>query len=254
MVVFNDKSASSIALEVKFKEFQRAMERYNSRFFYSKMGLFVSVIVLFLQLVSVANTVLEWTFTNPLVIFILFSCAYIVADFVNGLVHMYMDNNTNYNTRLGPFIAAFHLHHIKPRYTDKHALLVYFHESGTKFWLVIYLIILVWMQYKCLMSFETQFFLTTVGVLSSFAEVAHYWCHNKNERNIVINFFQKHGVLLSKKNHMIHHADDNKNYAFLNGVSNPFINKIADFLYEGYKNNADIHARSYTGQQTDNRL
>ena len=52
---------------------------------------------------------------------------------------------------------------------------------------------------------------------------------------------------------MIHHVSDNKNYSFLNGISDPLINCIAYALYDGYKNNADKHAKSYMGAQTNNR-
>ncbi|MDA9272289.1 fatty acid desaturase family protein [bacterium] len=229
------------------------MERYNNNRIYSKISLIVSIFIIGLQVAAVVGVFQLWRDTSLVNLMVSFVCAYIITDFINGLVHLYMDNNTNYRSTFGPFIAAFHFHHLKPRYTERHPLIVYFFESGTKFWLVLYLLILVWMQNQFQMRFEIQFCLTCIGVLSSFAEVSHYWCHNTKDQKTCVNFLQKHGVLLSKKHHMVHHLSDNRNYAFLNGISDPIINIIAHYFYDGYKKNADQHVRSYTGKQTANR-
>jgi len=42
-----------------------------------------------------------------------------LADFVNGLAHMYMDNADDYVVSYGPLIAAFHQHHRVPAYKIK---------------------------------------------------------------------------------------------------------------------------------------
>ena len=65
--------------------------------------------------------------------------AFFLADLINGLVHMYMDNNDNYDSLPGPLIAAFHLHHRTPLYKKNPLLLVYFNESGSKIWLAVFL-------------------------------------------------------------------------------------------------------------------
>src|SRR5690606_24423070 len=65
--------------------------------------------------------------------------AYLLADFVNGLVHLYMDRKDDYASPAGPLIANFHLHHQTLRYRDRNLLAVYFIESGSKIWLAGYL-------------------------------------------------------------------------------------------------------------------
>ena len=55
------------------------------------------------------------------------------------------------------------------------------------------------------------------------------------------------------EHHKHHHLSDNINYAFLNGITDPILNKIALYLYNGYKNNADLHVLAYRGLQTSNR-
>jgi hypothetical protein len=239
-------------IELKISEFQMAMERYHNHFIYHKLGVIISTIIVILQAITFIHILRLWSEMHIVIMSIAFLCAYGCADFINGLAHLYMDNNTNYNSVFGPFIAAFHLHHVKPRYAEKKTLKVYFYESGTKFWLVIYLICLVTVEFCFELPVALQFFLVCVGILSSFAEVSHYWCHN-SDRNVVIHFLQKKGVLLSKHHHLVHHIDDNKNYAFLNGMTNFLLNLIAQHLYEGYKSHADQHAKAYSGKQTTNR-
>ena len=240
-------------IETKSKDFQMAMERYNRRVVYQKTGLLISVLIVLLQGTSVVDLFNAWFPVNPLVLLVLFIFAYIVTDFISGIVHCYMDNNTNYTSVVGPFVAAFHLHHVRPQYAKRHPMAIYFFESGTKIWLAVYLFILVVSNHYLKISLEVQFCLTCIGVLSSFSEISHYWCHTANAQNKLISFLQNKRIFLSKRHHCVHHVADNKNYAFLNGVCNPLINKIASHVYGGYKNNADLHAKAYSGKQTSNR-
>lgn len=227
------------------------MEKYHRKVIYKKIGLGVSILVINLQLITVFQFLKYSSSITPILFIIIFFFAYVFTDFINGLVHMFMDNNTHYTSLLGPFIAAFHLHHVTPKYSDKPVYKIYFHESGTKIWLAFYLLILVILQHYHTFSPSLNFGLVSVGVLSSFAEVSHFWCHNS--KNACIQFLQKNKILLSKQHHIVHHVADNKNYAFLNGVSDPVINWIAHRLYSGYKQHADQHAKAYKGIQTNNR-
>lgn len=243
----------NISHQLKIKEFQVAMDRYNRVPFYTHISRMISLAVMCLQLISIMNLIHLWQVATPLSLIFAFLCAYITTDFINGFAHLYMDNNTNYNSRFGPFIAAFHLHHVKPKYATKHPLEIYFYESGTKFWLVAYLILLILIQSLFTLPFTLLFGLTCIGTLSSFAELSHYWCHNAKDSHTMIRFFQKYGLLLSREHHLPHHRDDNTHYAFLNGVSNPLLNKIAGYFYRGYKQHTDKHAEAYAGTQTRNQ-
>ena len=102
--------------------------------------------------------------------------------------------------------------------------MIYFNESGPKFWLLPYLASVIALSYlganEVLLTL-----LIYIGILSSVAEVSHYLCHNS--KATWVRHLQDLGLLLSKKHHNHHHDDDNKNYAFLNGMSDPLINYIA---------------------------
>ena len=71
--------------------------------------------------------------------------------------------------------------------------------------------------------------LVSFGILSSVAELSHYWCDSA-KTNAFISFLQKYRILLSLKHHRHHHIQDNRNYAFLNGASDPLLNIIAHTL------------------------
>lgn len=221
------------------------MQRYNSSIVYTGLERLNSVIVISLQaltLFALLRTTNNTPFTANFAAFIL---AYILTDFINGLIHMYMDNNINYASLVGPFISSFHLHHSKLKYNQRSLFKIYFYESGTKFWLSTYLVILMVMQHYFVFPFALNLFFVSIGILSSVAELSHYWCHNATKKNKLITILQRYRILLAKKHHIIHHRDDNTHYAFLNGISDPLLNKISHYYYKGYKNNADQHTKAY---------
>ncbi len=236
-------------LEVKQKEFNKAIDLYHKNFFYRNFNKFISLIILILQII-VCIQLFKMKF-NLFIGIISFFIAYIIADFIGGLVHMYMDNNSDYTSILGPFVATFHLHHKKPIYKDRNLLLVYFYESGSKYWLVIYYIIIIMLEYKGFVKSDLYLFLFFVGLLSVIAEVSHYLSHNSKSK--IVLFLQRYMILLPKGHHFLHHKKDNINYAFLNGISDPILNLIAKKIYKGYKKNTDKHAAMYIGKNTDNR-
>lgn len=247
----------SLEIQKKSKEFKLAMDAYHNNIFYNKFFIILSTAIVGMQIISVSNLYdsfsLNHYFIDWLLILMSIFSAYIFTDFVNGIVHMYMDNNTSYKSIFGPFIAAFHMHHRNMKYKTRSPIVVYFMESGSKFWLLGYLGLVVFLQYRLSLPLFINVFLVAFGIFSSFAEVSHYWCHNAHKKNSIIHKLQKFRILLPKKHHLIHHTKNNVNYAFLNGVTDPILNIIAKKLYRGYKENSDRHAVSYRGRQTNNR-
>lgn len=243
-------------LDNQLYAFQLAMDKYHKYWYYHKLGLIVAFMIVSMQSLSFYCLLTQNYNSNVSIIYssIIFMFAYLLTDFINGLIHMYMDNNTNYKSIFGPFIAAFHLHHKQPIYKKRNPFLVYYMESGSKFWLIAYLILLLFLQSNHYLSFYTDLFLVAIGILSSFAEVSHYWCHNSTKNNYIIHVLQKSHILLSKQHHKKHHIQDNQNYAFLNGLSDPLINLIAQYLCKGYKQYSDQHVLAYKSHTTNDTL
>lgn len=245
---------SANILDNKVYEFTQAIQKYLDHARYKRLEILVSFSIVILQTITLFNLIFSYDYTSFFCFISVLMIAYIATDFINGLVHMYMDNNTRYISIGGPYVAAFHLHHAKYVYRRRHPLKVYFDESGTKFWLLVYLLFLVSVQLNVRLSVSLNIGLVSFGIFSSVAEVSHYWCHNATEKNKFILWLQNNYVLLSKKRHKAHHCFDNIQYAFLNGVTDPLINLIARWSYKGYKNNADKHTQIYLQRTDSNAL
>jgi hypothetical protein len=232
-------------LAQKVIEFKQAMDKYVSNCIYQQLAIIVSTLILGLQFFTLFNVIHSYHEPNYLSLAFAFFLAYLATDFINGLAHLIMDNATHYTSPFGPFIAAFHFHHARQNYAIRHPIKVYFYESGTKFWLLIYLIALCLLQFYVQLNTALNFGLVCVGILSSVAEVSHYCCHNATVKNTWIKWLQKNKILLSMDHHKQHHCSDNTQYAFLNGISDPLLNTIARVFYAGYKNHADKHTAAY---------
>ena len=237
------------ALARKQEAFNAAMERYERVPVYQAIGRAASVANVALQLLTL---VLVWParLGAPLQL-VAFAAAWVLADFVNGLVHVFMDGNEAYASPVGPLVAAFHLHHMTPLYKRKPLPLVYFDESGSKLWLVGYLALVALAIRAGAVPPLVAWVLVHVGILSSVAEVSHYCCHTLN--GPWVRRLQRAGLLLSMKHHALHHRDDNVNYAFLSGVTDPLLNVVARRWSRGYKRTTDLHYGGYAGAGTSNR-
>ncbi|HSH68352.1 MAG TPA: fatty acid desaturase CarF family protein [Deferrisomatales bacterium] len=238
----------SICLLEKQRQFNAAMERYDSVRGYKVFGVAVAVANVSLQ------AWLLWR-VQPLVIgaagqSAAILVAWVLADFVNGLVHLTMDRNDRYDSLAGPLVANFHLHHKTPRYKPHHLAVVYFVESGSKVWLVPCLAGVALLTAVDGISPLLLHILVYTGILSSVAEVSHYLCHTS--ASPLAGFLARCGILLSKRHHAAHHLRDNVSYAFLNGITDPLLDAIAARVSRGYKNHTDLHYATY-GLEGDGR-
>lgn len=236
-------------LTAKQTQFNRAMELYTSKARYLVFGHLVSTANIALQLYLLYRI---WPLSiGPLRQILALVAAYLLTDFINGLVHIYMDNNDRYESLDGPLIANFHLHHKTPVYKKRNLLLVYFMETGSKVWLVGYLLSVVALQSLLEINSVVLYTLVYIGILSSVAEVSHYLCHSSTSKTAAL--LAKIGLLLSKRHHAPHHLRDNNGYAFLNGFSDPLLNLIAAACCKGYKQQTDLHYAQYTVPDTESR-
>lgn len=228
-------------LEQKQRSFNAAMELYTARTGYKSFGKAVAAVNVSLQTYLVCGLTQVYPGLAWLVAALI--AAYLVTDFLNGLVHMVMDNNDSYHSIAGPLIANFHLHHKRPMYRKNPLYLVYFNETGSKVWLAGYLLLVSVLLRTYQLHPVVVHFLVYVGVLSSVAEVSHYLCHTSTSTLAI--FLARIGLLLPKRHHAWHHREDNRNYAFLNGFTDPLINLLAARFYPGYKNTTDLHYARY---------
>ena len=227
-------------MRTKQVQFNAAMERFNSQKRFTVIGNLVATSSVIMQLLLLY---MLWEVKVGVVAQVMiFIIAYLFTDFINGLIHLVMDHHERYDLFYGPLVAQFHIHHQTPKYIKKPLPSVYFHETGAKLWLVPFLL--------CILLFRESIpplvfhMLVYIGILSSVAEVSHYLCHTSMSPTAL--FLARKRILLSKKHHAPHHAADNMNYAFLNGLSDPLINIIAKRFFRGYKKTTDLHFAEYT--------
>ena len=224
------------------------MNRYNSQTRYPTFNRLVAYINVLGQFLFLGGS---WLSATSIVWHvILCGLAFVLADFVNGLVHLYMDQNDHYTGFIGALVAAFHLHHNSLRYQDKPIWRIYIDESGYKVWLAMLQIMtaMAWWAHAVpapLLGFLSYFF-----IFSSLAEVSHFLCHNS--RSTWVKHLQSAHILLPLQHHMRHHILDNVNYAFLNGLSDPLINRIAQYCSTGYATTTDKHSALYLHNQQIN--
>lgn len=238
-----------MVLSTKQMEFNAAMERYRTLRRYEAFNALVSI-----ANVSLQGYLLYRLWLTPLDALPLLGCllaAFVLTDFLNGLVHMLMDNNDNYDSIFGPFVANFHLHHKIIQYQRRNLLVVYFKESGSKVWLVGYLLMVCWLAGRPDTDPAALHILVYTGILSSVAEVSHYLCHSSDSKAAILVGNAR--VLLPKRHHARHHMEDNRNYAFLNGITDPLLNPIAAALFKGYKRTTDTHYAHYETENNQSR-
>ena len=218
------------------------MALYESKKSYKLLGKVVSITNISLQIYILSQVLtlamgVGWQIVSVAI-------AYFITDLINGLVHLYMDTNDNYDSLAGPLIANFHLHHRTPRYQNNNLLVVYFNETGSKIWLIFYLMTIAVLLHLQKGNPVLLYTLTYVGILSSVAEVSHYLCHNSNSAAVM--FLARIKLLLPKREHARHHLEDNVSYTFLNGIANPAVDFIARVFFAGYKNKTDLHYATYS--------
>ena len=228
-------------LAQKQKQYNAAMELFNTKSIYREFGYLVSLMNVSLQIYLI-DLVRPYSIGIYWQLFAILA-AYLLTDFINGLVHMFMDQNDDYDSIAGPLIANFHMHHKIPQYRKNNLIIVYFNESGSKVWLVAYLLAVLLLSDQLASYPVVLYIVVYIGILSSVAEVSHYLCHSSTAAASI--FLGNVGLLLSKRHHSAHHLRDNNGYAFLNGFTDPLLDLIAARVSKGYKQTTDLHFAQY---------
>lgn len=236
-------------LTEKQTQFNAAMARYERHWVFRRTKDAVAVVVVGLQ--ATMLVFLSSLPIGPVEHAAVLVSAYALADFVNGWVHLYMDNSENYASTMGPFFASFHLHHRTPKYRRRPLIVVYCAEAGSKLWLAgaeIPITAAIWFGFVPPWLAYLMFYF---AVLSCVAEVSHYLCHVPQTQ--LTRWLGRLRLIMPARYHARHHREDNVQYAFLNGMSDPVLDWIARRWYPGYKTTTDTHYAHYSGGDTSNR-
>uniref|UniRef100_A0A6C0IMK7 Lipid desaturase domain-containing protein n=1 Tax=viral metagenome TaxID=1070528 RepID=A0A6C0IMK7_9ZZZZ len=162
------------------------------------------------------------------VMYVIFSC--ITADFISGLVHIYLDNSkVNYSeTIIDYFKIGFQVHHLYPIFQW-----VYYkdfqphYEANTIFFINIVMSIVNILTYNSLLIHYTLY-------LTLVMQMNHYWCHaiiTKKHVPYIVHKLQDFGLLLNYKVHAKHHITFDNSFCFVNGICDPIFNYISKHKY-----------------------
>jgi ubiquitin-conjugating enzyme E2 variant len=155
-----------------------------------------------------------------------FALSVVVGDFGTGVFHWSVDNYGSIKTPVvGTVCAAFQGHHVTP-------WTITFRGFANNVYKICYgtvpaLLLLTASPLGPLSRMFCAFFVTWWMV----SQELHKWSHMRTTPK-AIKFFQDLGVILSKKEHGMHHtAPFEAHYCILTGVCNPLLDRSQFFRY-----------------------
>lgn len=176
--------------------------------------------------------VFDWV-TLILAIMIGLPLAWVLADFVSGLVHWFADTYGADDTPLfGPWlIRPFRQHHVYPRDICTHGLVLAIGNSCTlavPFQAGVLYLMLTEDEVSITRAFLSFVFnLFTIAMVAT--NVLHKWAHAE-KTNWLISRLQRSRVFLSTEHHNLHHTRPfDSHYCITNGWLNPLLQKIQFF-------------------------
>ncbi|MEL6557182.1 MAG: fatty acid desaturase CarF family protein [Bacteroidota bacterium] len=155
---------------------------------------------------------------------------FIVSDLISGLVHYLADNFGNSDTPIfgSTFIEPFRSHHDDPGDILKHNFFV---TNGNTFFIVAIGLVpgIFLFPTSSLVWIDLNIFWLILSILTAFTNQFHKWAHHPSPHKLV-KLLQKSGLIISPKNHNIHHqATTDKYYCITCGWLNAILHKTQFF-------------------------
>lgn len=187
----------------------------------------ISILIYILLAIFTIFYVKDFIIENPWKsLFHIFS-AWVLADFITGLLHWLFDTWGKYDWPvLGKlFVRPFLEHHITPNEITKHD---WIETNGSNIFVGVCIVggALLLSSSPSIISFSL--FLSFWGCLTN---QFHKWSHQAQVPKFV-HVLQKIGIILSKENHNKHHRGEfTQHYCITNGVLNFFLDTIGFFRF-----------------------
>ncbi|KAK5575855.1 hypothetical protein RB653_006989 [Dictyostelium firmibasis] len=189
----------------------------------------VSVTLFSIFLVISIYRMLTWHFVKNIWIFLSSTVlAMFLADFFSGIVHWAADTWGSLDTPLvgNSFIRSFREHHVVPTQMTHHDVI---ETNGDNCMLTVPILAITALGDITMDSTYNMFlmsFLVNLCFWVSLTNQIHKWSHTYNVHPFV-GFLQKSGIILSKRDHAIHHRNPfDKYYCITNGWLNPWLASI----------------------------
>eukprot|EP01120_Amphizonella_sp_Union-15-10_P008875 TRINITY_DN3282_c0_g1_i1.p1 TRINITY_DN3282_c0_g1~~TRINITY_DN3282_c0_g1_i1.p1 ORF type:complete len:226 (-),score=22.89 TRINITY_DN3282_c0_g1_i1:26-703(-) len=181
--------------------------------------IFCVVCFAFLIFFAFVNVWRNSQWSNAWIFCIAFILSMLFSDFVAGLVHWYADTWGTIETPfLGTFIRSFREHHLDPVAICTHDAI---ETNGDNC-----LTTLVPLYFMCVKEVTSSWdyfslcFWAWTCIFVAFTNQFHKWAHTYRPP-AVVRFLQDYGIILSRKNHSVHHLNPfDTHYCITNGWLN----------------------------------
>lgn len=211
-----DKKKNAEILASKYTKTKRTIE-------ITSVYLFVFLLVV--AFLKISNLYFLRNFWVSLCACVLSMC---IADFFSGIAHWGADTWGSLDT---PFlgesiIRSFREHHLTPTAMCHHDI---FETNGDNCMMTLpFMLMAALMNVKqdSLYSLFVHNFLVLLCVWVSLTNQIHKWSHTY-KLPVYVTFLQEYGIILSKKDHAVHHRNPfDKYYCITNGWLNPLLASI----------------------------
>lgn len=204
---------------------------------------FVSLFVIFL-FVSLANIGKHFNLNNIGTISIALVFGALLADMFSGLVHWGADTWGTLNTPFfgKSFIRSFREHHVDPFKITVHDTIETNGDNAMLTFPSLALLSFVNIREGYHTDLFIVCFLFSLTIWVAITNQIHKWAHMRKPPSF-INILQKYNILLSRKEHQIHHHNPfDRYYCITNGWLNPVLTsfcfwKRLEVLISSYSSN-----------------
>ncbi|KAN0011790.1 hypothetical protein ACTFIU_007359 [Dictyostelium citrinum] len=219
----SEKELYNISKEDKARDLKN---RYTST---KRTTEIISVTLFSIFLAISVYRMLTWHFVKNIWIFLSSTVlAMFLADFFSGIVHWAADTWGSLDTPLvgNSFIRSFREHHVVPTQMTHHDVI---ETNGDNCMLTVPILAITALGDITMDSTYNMFlmsFLVNLCFWVSLTNQIHKWSHTYKVHPFV-GFLQKSGIILSKRDHAIHHRNPfDKYYCITNGWLNPWLASI----------------------------
>lgn len=157
-----------------------------------------------------------------------FGFSLLLVDFVSGLIHWACDTWGRFETPIfGPtMIRSFRMHHVDPQDITRHGFIET--NAASSYMSPPFLALSFYTNNGSFGSQTLNWTILFSVVLGILTNEIHKWAHMVYKKpNFIVQFLQKHGLIISYEKHRIHHQGEfNSGYCIINGWMNPFLEKI----------------------------
>ncbi|GAM17727.1 hypothetical protein SAMD00019534_009020 [Acytostelium subglobosum LB1] len=229
LIESNSSPTSASIAQLQSSSIKAKSDEFKARYTKGKRAQEIVCVVVFFALLAVSTQKMFTLYfvQNIWVFFIASLLAMIVADFFSGIVHWGADTWGTLDTPIvgNSLLRSFREHHVVPTQMCHHDFI---ETNGDNCMAVVP--VLMFTAFSEIRDDRYDLFLLCFLVQLSFwimlTNQIHKWSHTY-KLPALIKFLQSSGVILSKRDHAIHHRNPfDKYYCITNGWLNPYLASI----------------------------